>query len=71
MTVVWAPVVVVLAVVAVDLWVWTDARRWARAGTPVVLRVGSLRIATPESWFLACLVLLIFFLPIYLVARRS
>lgn len=66
-----APVLVVLAVVCVDLWVSADARRWARAGTPVVFRLGSFRIATPQAWVLACLVLFVFFVPVYSVARRD
>jgi len=68
-----AVVAVVLAafVVALDVWVFLDARRWARAGTPVVLRLGGLRIESPETWFVVCLVLWIFFFPTYLVARRS
>lgn len=65
------PAFVALLVVSVDVWVLTDARRWAQAGSPVVFRFGSLSIATPESWALACLVLFVFFLPIYAVARRS
>jgi hypothetical protein len=66
-----APVLVVLAVVCVDLWVFADARRWERAGTPVVFRLGTLRIATAQAWVLACLVLFVFFVPIYAVARRD
>jgi hypothetical protein len=66
-----APVLVAIVVVAADVWVLVDARRWAQAGTPVVFRMGSLSIETPETWALLCLVLFIFFLPVYAVARRS
>lgn len=66
-----APVLVALLVACVDLWVLADARRWERAGTPVVFRLGSLRITTPEAWVRACLVLFVFFVPIYSVARRA
>ena len=62
---------VVLVVAAVALWVLTDARRWAQAGTPVVFRLGALSISTPEAWAVGCLVLFIFFVPIYAVARRD
>lgn len=65
------PVVAVLIVVATSLWVFADARRWAQAGTPVSLRIGSLTIDRPESWALGCLVLWVLFTPIYAVARRS
>ncbi|MEO6886168.1 MAG: hypothetical protein ABI232_07785 [Jatrophihabitantaceae bacterium] len=71
MAILFAPVLIALAVVTVDLWVFTDARRWARVGTPVVFRLGSLTIATPEAWALACLLLFIFFVPVYAVARRG
>lgn len=71
MAIVPAPVLVALAVASVDLWVFADARWWARAGTPVVFRLGSFRIATPEAWVLACLVLFAFFVPVYSVARRD
>ena len=64
-------VTLVLLVVGSDLWVFLDARRWSRAGTPVVLRLGSLTIGLPETWFIACLVLWIFFFPTYVVARRK
>jgi hypothetical protein len=70
-TVLLAPVLVVLAVASVALWVLTDARRWQRAGTPVVFRAGSFSIATPETWALACLVLFVFFVPAYAAARRT
>ncbi len=66
-----APLVVVGLVVGADLWVLSDARRCARQGTPVVLRFGSLTIGTPEAWAVACLLLFVIFLPIYVVARRS
>jgi hypothetical protein len=65
------PLLAVIAVASVALWVLTDARRWQRAGTPVVFRAGSFSITTPESWALACLVVFVFFVPVYAVARRS
>jgi hypothetical protein len=54
-----------------DLWVFLDARRWARRGTPVCLRVGAFVVETPEAWAVACLLLFVVFVPIYAVARRS
>jgi hypothetical protein len=65
------PVLVILVVASVDLWVFTDARRWERAGTPVVFSFGSLTIATPQMWALACLVLFVVFVPIYAIARGT
>ena len=65
------PVAAAVVVVGVDLWVFRDAQRWARAGTPVEFRLGALSLRTPASWFVACLVLWVFFVPTYLVARRA
>ena len=53
------PLVVLLAILAIDLWVYADARRWAAQGAPVVARIGSFAVETPEMWFLGCLVLFI------------
>jgi hypothetical protein len=64
-------VALALLVVASDLWAFIDARRWSRAGTPVVLRIGSVGIESPAAWFVACLVLWIFFFPTYVAARRG
>ncbi len=65
------PVVVILLVVlASDVWVYLDAARQRDAGEPVVLVVGNLRIETPEAWLLACLILWIVALPLYLTGRR-
>ncbi len=66
-----APVLVALAVASIDLWVFTDARRSARAGTPVEFRLGSIRVATPQAWGLVCLALFVVFVPVYAVARRD
>lgn len=63
------PVVVLLAVLATDLWVYADARRCAEEGSLVVLRVGSFVVATPALWFAGCVVLWIIFFPAYLVSR--
>jgi len=65
------PLVVLLAILAIDLWVYADAKRWAAQGTPVVARIGSFAAATPETWFLGCLVLFILFFPLYMVSRAG
>jgi hypothetical protein len=41
------------------------------AGTPVYLRVGTLRIDTPEAWAISCAFFSVVFLPLYLAARSS
>jgi hypothetical protein len=37
--------------------------------TPLVPVAGALVIETPTAWFLACLVLWVFFFPTYVVSR--
>lgn len=70
-TVFLAPLAVACVVVTVDVWVFADARRLQRSGTPVVARAGSFAIETPEAWAIACLLLFVFFVPLYAVARRA
>src|SRR5664280_451777 len=65
------PLVVLLAILAIDLSVYADARRWAAQGAPVVARIGSFAVETPETWFLGCLVLFILFFPLYMVSRAG
>jgi hypothetical protein len=64
-----APLVVLLAILAIDLWVYGDARERRDSGRPVVAAIGSLIIDTPEAWLAGCLVLSIVFIPLYLAAR--
>ncbi|MFD2763691.1 hypothetical protein [Micromonospora eburnea] len=71
MTAVPAPAVailVLLVVLALDAWVYTDARERLRRGSPVSVAIGSLRIETPEAWFLGCVILWVVFFPLYLAA---
>jgi hypothetical protein len=60
------PVAVLIVALAVDVWVYTDARKRLAQGRPVSVSAGSLRMETPEGWFLGCLVLWVVFLPLYL-----
>ena len=62
---------VALLVVALDAWVYADAR--ARQGTrrEVTVTIGSMRIDRPEVWLAWCLLLFIVFFPLYLTARRE
>jgi len=46
------PFHVLLAILAMALWVYADARRWAVRGAPAVARIGSFAVETPETWFL-------------------
>jgi hypothetical protein len=63
------PVLVVLVLAATDVWVYLDAGRCAEAGSSVYLRIGRVEIATPLAWFVGCVVLWIFFFPMYVVSR--
>lgn len=65
------PVLVILAILAIDLWVYADAKRCADEGTPVVLRLGAFVVQTPAMWFVGCLVLWIVFFPLYVVSRAG
>jgi len=46
------PLVVLLAILAMALWVYSDARRWAVRGGAVA-RIGSFAVEKPETWFLS------------------
>ncbi len=64
-----APILVLLVVVAIDLWVYADARAHSEQGTPVVFSTDFLTVDTPAAWFLGCLLLSVVFLPLYLAIR--
>lgn len=51
-------------------WVYQDATTHAEAGEPVVLWAGSFRLETPSAWAAVCLVVWVFFFPLYLRARQ-
>ena len=52
-------------------WVLEDARARATRGRPVVARIGSFEIEEPTVWGAGCLVLWVFFFPLYLRARAA
>ena len=66
--VVLVPLVLVLAA---DLWVYADARARQATGHEPGVRIGSLRVNTPEAWAMGCLVFFVIVFPTYLVARRE
>jgi hypothetical protein len=57
--------------VALDLWIYSDAQRQAALGRPVVFRAGNLVVATPVAWAVACLLVWVVFLPLYVASRRT
>jgi hypothetical protein len=66
-----APVILLLVILAVDLWIYKDARAHCDSGRPVVVTIGSITIDTPATWLGGCLVLSIVFIPLYFVAREA
>lgn len=64
-----AALLVVVVLIAADLWLFLDAKRCTDEGAPVVLRIGGLVVNTPAAWLLGCLILWIFFFPMYLNSR--
>lgn len=63
--------VLMVAIVASDIWVYFDATSLEVRGRPVVARLGTVEIARPEMWLVLIIVFWIFFFPLYLVARRA
>ena len=63
--------IAIAVVLAIDVWVYFDAKRFADQGTPIFFRLGALVIDTPAKWLLGCLVLWILVVPTYLVSRRA
>jgi hypothetical protein len=62
------PIAFVLFVLVSDAWVYVDAQQRTGRGERVSVAVGTLRIETPEAWFLGCLVLYVIFMPLYVTA---
>jgi hypothetical protein len=63
------PLLAVLVIGAASVWVYLDAQRCAGEGAPVVLRIGNFAVSTPVAWLLACVLLWVFFFPMYVVSR--
>jgi hypothetical protein len=63
------PVLVLLVILAIDMWVYADAKQRADQGAPVVVRIGAFVLETPQTWFVGCLILWIIFFPLYMVSR--
>jgi hypothetical protein len=65
------PILVLLVVLATDLWVYADAAAHLERGTPIAFSFGGLELDTPTAWFLACLLLWIVFFPAYITTQRQ
>jgi hypothetical protein len=65
------PVLVLLVILAIDIWVYADAKQRADQGAPVVARIGAFVLEAPQTWFVGCLILWIIFFPLYMVSRAG
>jgi len=63
------PILLLLVVVATDVWVYRDSGLRLARGEPVTVTLGPYRMESPAVWFVACLLLWILAFPLYLVAR--
>jgi hypothetical protein len=64
------PILVLLLVLASDLWVLADAKAHLERGTPVTFSTDFLTVETPVAWFVLCLLVWILFFPLYITLRR-
>jgi hypothetical protein len=71
MSAAYGPVLVLLVILAVDVWVYADAKQRTDQGAPVVVRIGAFALETPQKWFVGCLILWIIFFPLYMVSRAG
>ena len=63
------PLLPLFIVALTAIWVYADERRRTAQGSPVTLRIGALSIDTAPMWLAACVVVWIFFFPMYLISR--
>jgi hypothetical protein len=66
-----AAVSVLLLGLAVDVWIFIDARGRSARGEDVVATIGPVTLSTAEQWLIGCLLLWVIVVPLYLVARRA
>lgn len=59
-----------MVALAVDIWIFLDAKRRSESGDAVVATVGPVTLSTPQQWLLAGVLLWIVVVPLYFVARR-
>jgi hypothetical protein len=60
------PIFVLAVGLAIDFWVYSDAKAYEERGRPVVFSAGSLEVNTPTASFLACLLMWLLFLPLHI-----
>jgi fructose-specific phosphotransferase system IIC component len=71
-TSVWVvPFVVLGGLLLTVAWVFQDATSHLEHGERVEATIGALRLDSPSAWAAGCLVLWVFFFPLYLRARST
>ena len=60
-----------LLIFVVGAWVYRDATRLDREGSPVVLRSRYITLDSPQDWAIACTFVCVVFLPLYLTGARQ
>ncbi|HSN11795.1 MAG TPA: hypothetical protein VLS51_06790 [Propionibacteriaceae bacterium] len=63
--------VLLVGALVVDVWIFLDARARETQGDAVVATVGPVTLSTSGQWLLGCLLLWVFVVPLYLVARNA
>lgn len=64
------PLALLVVVVIVDVWILVEARTREATGQEVVATVGPVSLSTPQHWLAGCIVLWVFVVPLFLVARK-
>jgi hypothetical protein len=65
-----APIAFLVVVLVSDAWVYSDATAHSKRGEPVAASLGPLELTTPGAWLVACLLLWIVFVPLYVASRN-
>jgi hypothetical protein len=63
--------VLMVAILASDFWIYVDATAHEERGRPVIARVGALEVARPQMWLTAVVIVWVLFFPLYIVARKA
>lgn len=63
--------VLIVAILASDFWVYVDATAHEERGRPVVARVGTVEVARPQMWLTFVVIVWVLFFPLYMVARKA
>ena len=65
------PVVLLIVILGVDLFVYSDAKAHENRGRPVEFSNGLVTLDTPAAWLLGCVVIFVVCIPLYFTMRRQ